>query len=425
MNQENIAILGRGIEGQALERYFQKKGFAQVTVLDEKEDPKAFQNLAQYDRIFRSPGIRLDRPELQGLEAKLTSLTQYFFDHCPCPIIGVTGTKGKGTTSTLIYEMLKADGKDVYLGGNIGLPPTEFLDKLTPQSLVVLELSSFQLEDLKSSPHIAIVLNVTSEHLDHHPNTEAYRQAKTPIVRFQKPADIKIINEDYEGSRAFAALGEGKSYFYSRKKESAAAEAHLHTEEGAEKIIALNKAIADRQDIALRGDHNLENVLPACLAATLLGVPAKTIQKTLRTFKGLPHRLEEVAQIKGVTYVNDSFSTTPETSIAGIQAFAEPLYLIAGGSEKHSDFTEWGKACAAAKNLKAVLLIGETAPRLEAALPDSVNRVHTKTLEASLEWLQNKTEPGNVVLLSPACASFDQFDNYKHRGESFKKMLGR
>ena len=415
MTQENnIAILGYGIEGKATEAYLKKQGIKNLTILDEKDDPRAFADLSPYTKLFRSPGITLEK--LNAPKEKITSHTRLFFEKCPCPIIGVTGTKGKGTTSTLIHLMLKNAGMDSHLGGNIGKPPLNFLDDLKPDSIVVLELSSFQLEDLAQSPNIAVVLNITSEHLDHHPSTEAYRKAKQSIVLHQKPEDKAIINGDYEGSQPFAQLGQGEKFYYSRHDRV----------EGAfidgEQIMALGEPVASTTDIALRGAHNHENVLPACLAAKILKVPNETIQNTLREFTGLPHRLELAAEKNGIKFFDDSFSTTPETSIAGLQAFEEPLYLIAGGSEKHSDFTEWGQACAGSKNLKKILFIGLTAKRMEESLPEGVPFEHVQDLTGAFKLISKEAQPGDVVLLSPACASFDQFKNYKHRGEVFKEM---
>lgn len=456
-----IAILGYGLEGRALAKYLIKQADHEgakldLTICDENReltgldglsnlsDPSspsgrlpehvkirlgdnAFANLAEFDLIYRSPGIPLSRPELQtALEtgAEFSSVTKLFFEKCPCPIIGVSGTKGKGTTSTLIYEILKKAGKQVFLGGNIGEPPLNFLQELTEKSLVVLELSSFQLEDLEKSPHISVVLNITSDHLDYHPTTEEYRKSKQALLKHQTEADFGIINADHEGSKAFSNLGRGKKLFYSTKPQTDTnTAAHL---EG-ENIIVQNEAVAKTSDIALRGAHNLENVLPACFATKLLGVPNETIKSTLRAFQGLPHRLEFVAEASGVKYFNDSFSTTPETSIAAVKSFHEPLYLIAGGSEKHSDFTDWAKVCTESPNLKMVLLMGETAGRMEEALQDALFAkpiVRTENLQAAFEFLKEQVQSGDIVLLSPACASFGLFENYKVRGETFRNLAG-
>ncbi len=435
-----IAILGYGIEGRAIANYLHEHGFLNLTICDEREEihdlPEhanvqlgqlAFEGLTNFDTVFRSPGISLSRPELRSAinsGTQFTSVTKFFFEKCPCRIVGVSGTKGKGTTTSLIYEILKTAGKDAYIGGNIGEAPTKFLDQLTEESIVVLELSSFQLEDLTQSPNIAIVLNITRDHLDYHKDVAEYRQAKEALIKFQSQEDIAIINQDYEGSREFAKLGGGKKLFYSRRE---AADAHVEGED----LIVMGEKIGTVQDIRLRGTHNHENVLPACLAAKLLGVPNETTLQTLRSFQGLPHRLEFAGERNGVQYFNDSFSTTPETSMAAIRAFDEPLYLIAGGSEKHSDFTQWAQACASRPNLKMVLLMGDTADRMEGQLQDAIEQnpreeildiVRIHNLEEAFAFLKSQNRPGNVVLMSPACASFGLFENYKERGRIFKEL---
>jgi len=442
-----IAILGYGIEGRAVTKYLLRHGFKSLTIYDErveiKELPegvktqlgeKAFLNLLGQEVIFRSPGIALLRPELRSVKeagAEFTSQTEYFFENCPCQIIGISGTKGKGTTTVLTSEILKKGAKRVFVGGNLGNPPIDFLDELTPDDIVVLELSSFQLEDLSLSPHLAIVLNVSSDHLDYHSSVTEYKRAKEALVKHQKENDIAIINMDYEGSRAFSTLGAGKKYGYSKGPhgESTLQDAHF---EG-ENIVIFGEVVAQKKDIALRGEHNYENALPACLVGKLFGIENEDIITALREFIGLPHRLEFVCEKNGVKYFNDSFSTTPETSIAGVRAFTEPLILIAGGSEKFSDFTLWARACALATNLKTILLIGLTADRMEEALqgaiaendnpkPTPLQIIRAKSLEDAFLMLKTQALPGDIVLLSPACASFDQFENYKKRGEAFRKL---
>lgn len=414
MNKNSkIAILGAGLEGKAMEAYLQKHGHTDITILDEKEDSEAFADLSGYEIVFRSPGIPVMRPDLQAVKEKLSSVTRYFMEHCPCPIIGVTGTKGKGTTSTLIFKMLEAAGQHAFLGGNIGEPAVNFLDELTPNSIVVLEMSSFQLEDCDRSPHISVVLNISSEHLDYHPTVEAYRMAKRPIMEHQTEEDIAILNADYYGSFDMGRFTQGQIRHYSTNSST-------NICLNGENILVDGETVASTQDIALRGPHNLENVLPACGVAKLLGVPNDKIRKTLQSFTGLPHRLELVGEKEGVQYFNDSFSTTPETSIAGMRSFTEPLILIAGGSDKGADFTEWGQAVDESTNLKALLLIGERAEALQATTKTEAHMC--SDLESAFQWCQENANAGDVVLLSPACASFDQYENYKKRGEHFRQL---
>ena len=359
----------------------------------------------------------------------LTSLTEWFFQNCPCPIIGITGTKGKGTTSTLIYEILKTADYDAYLGGNIGTPPTEFFKKLTPQSVVVLELSSFQIQTLQNSPNIAVILNITSDHLDYHEDIKEYREAKAELVKHQHPHEFIITNADYKTSRDVAKLSNGVHLSVSTQKN---VKSGVQIE--GQKIVLKNDGqtieIMKMKDVGLIGKHNFENILPAVMAATLMDVTPANIKKAVKAFKGLPHRLELVATRKGVKYYNDSFSTTPETSIAGIQAFNSPTILIAGGSEKKSNFKQWAKACMEQKSLKAIILTGkDSADRMEKelnkALKNSKRRLKISRvllLEDAMKEAKTMTKKDWIVLMSPACASFEEFENYKKRGEVFATL---
>ncbi len=425
--------MGKGLEGQSSFDFLKKQG-ADVTLLDEKDDPDYLKNLDKYDLIVRSPGIRLVeslkfKVESQNLE--VTSQTKIFFDLCPCPIIGVTGTKGKGTTSSLIYEMLResfgsAADKSVYLGGNIGVPPLTFLDKLKADSVVVLELSSFQLIDLGKSPHIAVMLMITSEHLDWHKDVEEYIDAKRNILRFQTESDFAVVNRDYPASNESDNQTPAKIYKVSREQS---------VEQGCyvrDNVIYINmngreEKVIDVVDILLPGRHNLENVCAAIMAAIFAGAQMKAIIHVLKTFKGLEHRLELVAEIGGVRYYDDSFSTTPETAIAAIEAFDVPEILILGGSSKKSDFSQLGEVIFDAKNIKAIIGIGEEWETIKPEIKtDRIKIIEgLKSMEEVVKKASELAEDGDVVLLSPACASFDMFENYKDRGEQFKKEVNK
>ncbi len=430
-----IAILGFGIEGKSIAQYLRKEEFTDITVCDQNEEAKIPQDLkqqvgagylddlSQFEVIFRSPGIPVKTKEIQSAAkngSKVTSVTKFFFEKCPGKIVGITGTKGKGTTSSLLYEMLKRANKNAYLGGNIGNSPIEFLDKTTSDSIVVLELGHGQIEDLEKGPEIGIILGVTEDHLDYHPSLESYRRSKHPLIAFQAQDQKAIINIDYEGNQPFLKLGESKKYHISTR-EKVSRGAYL---DGSKLVLdkgLLKTELMDSREVALLGKHNLENVLPASLAATLLGADKESITETIKTFRGLPHRLELVAETNGIKYINDSFSTTPLTSIAAMKAFGKPVILIAGGSEKHADFTEWAEA-AEANSVKKILLIGDTAERMAKSLDEAGYKNHqiTETLEAAFNSLNAK--PGDIVVMSPACASFGLFENYKKRGERFRKL---
>jgi UDP-N-acetylmuramoylalanine--D-glutamate ligase len=443
-----IGILGVGIEGESTANYLKSKGYKDITLLDEKHDlnrfkdsfniiegPRAFKELTQFDFIFRSPGIRKDHKELDYARKKgvrIISAIILFFEQCPCPIIGITGTKGKGTTSTLIYKILKEAGKDVYIGGNIGESPLTFLDKLKPSSIVVLEMSSFQLHDLEKSPHVAVVVKTTSEHLDYHKDLEEYLLAKENIVAHQNQNDAVIANIDFPYHMRYLLKTPAKKYLVSQTKKPANG---AFTERGIIYSTENNKIseICRSDLVGLRGPHNIENILAACAACTFLEIKPELIKKVFIEFKGLPHRLEFIKKVNGVEFYNDSFSTTPETCIAAIQSFTEPEILIAGGSEKQSDYSDLGRAIVERKNLKTVVLMGITGPRIEYAIKKAsetgiVRRCPLKIIKTDNykeAFMAAYLEAGNegVVLLSPASASFDQFENYKKRGEAFRNWV--
>lgn len=444
---KKIAILGFGVEGQSTTRFLLGKK-AKVSVFDVRSrdafDSKLIGELegqgvifgfdkypkdfTSFDFVVRSPGIRPDSAVLEKIKKQkvtLTTATKIFFDLCPCSIIGITGTKGKGTTSSLIYEMLKKQGIDAYLGGNIGIPPLDFLDLLKSDSRVVLELSSFQLQDLHKSPQIAVFLMATSEHLDYHRDVYEYIDSKRNILKYQSALDTAIINKDYPASNESDVYTEGKVYKVSRE---------LSVEEGCfvrdNKVVIKTKdteiAVVDVGDILLPGRHNLENVCAATMASYVAGVNVSNIATVLKEFKGLEHRLELVGIVNGVKYYDDSFSTTPETAIAAIEAFADPEILILGGSSKNSNFENLGKTIREAKNIKAIIGIGDEWEKIKSEIGNT-SSFHIIEGAISMEQIVKAAAAvatlGDVVLLSPACASFDMFKNYKDRGDQFTNQV--
>ncbi|CAN5175087.1 UDP-N-acetylmuramoyl-L-alanine--D-glutamate ligase [soil metagenome] len=446
---KKVAIVGIGVEGLSSAAYLKEKGAA-ITFLDKRNETefepatlqearsvsakqilgeKYLADLAGYEMIVRSPGVKVSTPQLQAAKKNgvvLTSQTQLFLEMCPGKVIGVTGTKGKGTTSSLIYEMLKKQGYNVYLGGNIGKPPFTFLDRVGSQSWVVLELSSFQLQDLTISPHIAVMLMVTSEHLDYHQDTLEYVQAKRQIIAHQTSEDFAVLNRDYPASQESDILTEGKVFWVSRERE---------TDNGCygfgNKIYikrnGFEEELLHTDEILLPGKHNVENACAATMAAILAGVSRKHIVSVLKEFPGLEHRLELVREVDGVRYYDDSFSTTPETAIAAIEAFNSPEILILGGSSKSSDFSLLGEVISDAENIKAVIGIGKEWQRIKEALKEPKIEFllieGADTMEKIVQATATISVPGDVVILSPACASFDMFKNYKDRGEQFKKEV--
>lgn len=405
---QKVAILGYGLEGQDAEKYFKNKR-AEITILDQKFDQNYLKNLDHFDIIVRSPGVYRYLPEIIKAEragVEIASAIKIFFDDCPAKIIGVTGTKGKGTTSTLIYEMLKKAGKDVYLAGNIGKPYLDLLSVISDKSYVVLELSSFQLIDMSKSPHIAVVLNITSDHLDWHKNQKEYLDAKKNIVKHQTRFDYAVINTEYQTPKSFAKETKAKVVYFS--KDTVEAEY--------------------KSKLLLRGEHNLENIAAAAVVAKILKIDDNIIKNVVSNFKGLEHRLELVRTVKGVSFYNDSFATGPQPTIAAIKSFHEPETLILGGSDKGLNYDELGKAITAHKQVKKVIIIGQVGPLIikslnKAGYRGSIINLKQKPMMKIVENAFRNTPHGGVVILSPAAASFDMFANYKDRGNQFKKAV--
>lgn len=403
---KKIAILGYGLEGKDAEKHFLDVGITPV-ILDQKDDPDYLDKLKGFDVIVRSPGVYRYLPEIVEAEKNgvmISSAIKIFFEKCPAKIIGVTGTKGKGTTSTLIYNILKAGGRDAYLSGNIGKPYLELLPKLSKDSFVVMEMSSFQLIDLDISPHISVVLNITSDHMDWHKDQNEYVNAKKNIVKHQSVSDYSIINEEYESSCNFSKETDGKVIFFSKEK------------------------LEDKfkKDLLLRGEHNLENIAAAVAVGKVLIIDEAVILNIVKNFKGLEHRLELVKTVNGVTFYNDSFATGPQPTIAAINSFSEPETLILGGSDKGFSYEELGMMIEERDNIKNIILIGTTGPKIKKYINNLKLKIYNLKF-ASMEEIVGKsfqiTKPGGVVILSPASASFDMFKNYKDRGFQFKKAV--
>jgi UDP-N-acetylmuramoylalanine--D-glutamate ligase len=445
--KKHAAVVGFGVEGHSAAAFLLAHGY-KVTVFDEKKSREKaassfgplkeqgasyvhapFSDFAGFTLIVVSPGVRIDRPAI--LEAKrrgseVTTATNIFMDRVPCPVIGVTGTKGKGTTSALITEMHKAAGRDAHLGGNIGTPPLDFLEKLTPESVVVLELSSFQLMTIRKSPHIAVILMVTSEHLDYHRDTDEYVDAKAGIVRFQGSDDYTVVNIDYPNSVAVSGLSGNTPIEVSTRDQvdygCYATQSDIIWAEHGDIV-----KVAKVSDIFIPGRHNWENVCAAVAVAKLSGISNKAIRKVIQEFRGLPHRIEFVREAGGVRYYDDSFSTTPETAVAAIHAFDQPKVIVLGGSGKGSDFTELGKTIAQSDSIRAVIGIGAEWPRIKMKIAHPAQEVTViegcRTMPEIVDAARSVSEPGDVVIMSPACASFDMFKNYKDRGDQFKSAV--
>jgi UDP-N-acetylmuramoylalanine--D-glutamate ligase len=401
---KNVAVLGYGLEGQDAEKFLKSQG-AKITILDKKFDQNYLNELSEFDIIVRSPGVYRFLPEIVKAEKNgviVTSPIKIFFERCLGRIIGVTGTKGKGTTSTLIYEILKADKRDVYITGNIGKPYLELLPKFTKDSWIVMEMSSFQLIDLDISPHIAVVLNITLDHMDWHKNREEYVEAKRNIVSHQKPEDFAVINFDYDTPKSFVGSVKGKLIEFSKSTLESKFE----------------------NDLLLRGVHNLENIAAAVAVGQILRIDDDTISGAVKSFKGLEHRLELVDTINGVTFYNDSFATGPQPTIAAINSFTEPETVILGGSDKGLDYRDLRLEIESRENVKNIILIGEIGEKIGGGIKNKnvVNLGKTSMVKIVRKAFKI-TPKGGVVILSPAAASFDMFKDYKERGLQFKKAV--
>jgi UDP-N-acetylmuramoylalanine--D-glutamate ligase len=440
LQDRHIGLLGFGIENRALAHFLQSRKIP-FSVCDPRQPDAPLANvrewrigtdyldgLTDFDLLFRTPGLSCLNPCLKAAREsgiEISSQTRLFLQLCPAPILGITGTKGKGTTTSILHSLLATDAARVFSGGNIGRPPIAFLDKLRSDDRVVLELSSFQLQDLDLSPDIALVLSITEDHLDYHTDRTEYITAKRPICSHQKATDILIVNQDCPTARSFAAHSPAAIWHYSAAAPVAQGAWVDNNKLWARRPSEEATVICPTTDIPLRGKHNDANAAAAVAAAMAFGAPTAAFAAAIRSFKGLPHRIEYVANHNGTCYYNDSLATTVDAAVAAINSFDEPLLLIAGGASKGADFGALG-ACIAASSIHTVLLTGEEAPRIEAAMRQAgckTSVLYCRDLAEAVTIARDTTQSGDVVLLSPACASFDQFSNYAERGNLFKKLV--
>ena len=427
-----IAILGYGDQGRAARDYWSSAEHT-LTICDQDESlilpddvqlqlgPDYLKGLAEFDVIVRSPSVHPNdilAANDPAVMAKVTTVTNEFLRICPTKnVIGVTGTKGKGTTSTLVTKMLEAMGKRVHLGGNIGTPPLDLLkNNIHSEDFVVLELANFQLIDLQYSPHIAVCLMVVPEHLNWHTDFTEYVAAKSQLFLHQSPDDVAVYFADSEVSEQIAHCSLGfKIRYY--------AEPGAYVEDG--RIIMDGQSICRVDELKLLGKHNWQNACAAITTVWQINQDVPALRNVLTTFTGLDHRLELVREVGGVKYYNDSFGTTPETAIVAIEAFDEPKIVILGGSDKGADYTELGKVVAS-NNVRAAIVLGETAPKIKHALTVAGYKTTLDggtNMESIMRKLSEVAQSGDVVLFSTGSASFDMFANYKDRGEQFRAAV--
>jgi UDP-N-acetylmuramoylalanine--D-glutamate ligase len=423
-----VAIAGYGAEGKVSAEYWRAKG-AEVTIVDESETighvpeefhtllgPGVFNKLDSFGLVIRAPGVD---PRRLKTTSPVSSATNEFFSRCPAPIIGVTGTKGKGTVCSLIAAMFIADGRRVHLVGNIGAPALAELANIEPNDVVVYELSSFQLWDAEFSPTTAVVLMIEEDHLDIHSDMADYVEAKRRIVARQSPEDIVFYHPTNKYSRAIAETSHGMRVRY------ASAESVVVRDDS---FWAGDDQIASTKYLQLVGWHNLENACAAIAVARHHHVSIDAIVKGMQTFKGLPHRLQFVAEIDGVRFYDDSISTTSGSAIAALGAFESGKVIILGGSDKGADFVEVVEACKSHEaKVVAVGAMGERVAELCAQIGVVYERVEGG-MQDIVAKANDIAHDGDVVILSPAAASFDMYMNYADRGEQFieaVKRLGR
>ena len=448
---KKVAFIGAGVSHKRCIAQFVELG-AQVTLCDQKKSLDDFGDYADtlrrlnvnlslgehytdgfagQDIIMRTPGYEYYKPELQAAKAAgalVTSEVELFFAFCPCEIVAVTGSDGKTTTTTLISKFYEAAGRKVHLGGNIGAALLPMLPEVRPEDVAVVELSSFQLISMHQSPKIAVVTNVTPNHLDHHKNMQEYIDAKRNILLYQNPPCRAVLGYENEISRSMQKDCKGRQVWFTRLHDTDNG-AFLRKEDNM-LCMAEDGVVTPflaQKDIKLRGLHNIENLLAA--AAAVWGeVPVEAIQKVGSTFTGVEHRIEPVRTLDGVLYYNDSIGTSPTRTIAGLRSFDQKVILIAGGYDKHIPYEPLAPEIVA--HVKNLVLMGATGPRIEKALREdpgfneaALPIQHADNMQHAVELARAAAKPGDIIILSPASASFDLYPNFEVRGHEFKNIV--
>lgn len=451
LRNKTVAVIGIGVSNRPLIELLLSRGVA-VTACDKKDratlgapaeelvgkgcrlrlGPDYLKDLTE-DVIFRTPGMRPDLPELNAAVERgstLTSEMEVFFEVCPCPILAVTGSDGKTTTTTIIAELLRAAGKTVHLGGNIGHPLLSETGGMKAEDIAVLELSSFQLMTMTRSPHIAVVTNLAPNHLDVHKDYAEYISAKENIFTHQSASDIAVFNADNEVTRSFVGRQRGTLRTFSRR-ETVGRGAYLAPDDAGEgQAIWMSNENGRRQvlplaEIKLPGIHNVENYMAAIAAVDRL-VPDKIIRDFAKNFGGVEHRIELVRELDGVRYYNDSIASSPSRTIAGLNAFPEKVILIAGGKDKGISYDSLGPVVN--EHVKLLILCGATAGVIRASVEQAENYGGLEIADAedyhqAVSLARSRAKEGDVIILSPASTSFDRFANFMERGRVFKEIV--
>ncbi|HEV2401652.1 MAG TPA: UDP-N-acetylmuramoyl-L-alanine--D-glutamate ligase [Candidatus Sulfotelmatobacter sp.] len=442
LNGKRALVVGLGKSGVASALFMKARG-ARVTVSDTKSGDELRNEIPTLldhgitvetgghgDRTFRdqdlivvSPGVPVDAPPLvqaRSLGETVIGEIELAAQFLPGPIVAITGSNGKTTTTALTGEILAAGGLPVLVGGNIGTPAISFAERAKPETIIVLEVSSFQLETIQTfRPKIAVILNVTPDHLDRHRTFEIYADAKARIFENQQSSDFAVLNADDPTCVSMGKRTRAQVFWFSRQKE---------VEQGAwvrDGNIVFRDAKGQREilqvsDIPLKGAHNLENVLAAVCSGVLMGCPPDKIRQAVHDFKAVEHRLEFVATIGGVDYYNDSKATNVDATVKALESFPANIHLILGGKDKGSPYTVLNDLIR--QRVKRIYTIGAAAAKIESQVKGA-EIVHAETLENAIRKAHAAAQPGDIVLLAPACASFDQFKSYEHRGKMFKQIV--
>jgi len=441
-NNKRVLVVGLGKSGVASALFLQKRG-ARVTVSDAKPQGQLGEEIPilldhgvivetgghgertfhGQDLIVVSPGVPVDSPPLQqarSLGEPVIGEVELAAQFLPKKIVAITGSNGKTTTTTLIGQIIAAGGYPTHVGGNIGTPAVSLVDAAQPESVIVLEVSSFQLETIQTfRPQVAVVLNVTPDHIDRHGTFETYVDAKARIFENQRSDDFAILNADDSICVGLAARTRAQVFWFSRRKEVQQGafvrdgRMLFRDSSGQQEIILAS-------EIPLKGAHNLENVLAAICAGVLMKCPPDRIRAAVSNFKAVEHRLEHVATIRGVEYYNDSKATNVDATIKALESFPANIHLILGGKDKGGDYAVLNDVLR--ERVKRVYTIGAAAAKIESQIKGA-EIIHAESLDHAVRQATKNAKPGDIVLLAPACASFDQFRNYEHRGKVFKDLV--
>lgn len=443
IKNKDVRVIGIGISNIPLIKYLVMLG-ANVTACDKRSAEQLGDVYGELDAlgvkmilgdnyldditqpiVFKTPGMRYDVPQLVKARengSNVISEMELFFDLCPAHITAVTGSDGKTTTTTLIYKMLTAQGYKTWLGGNIGNPLLTEVENMTGNDKVVLELSSFQLHTMRKSPQIAVMTNITPNHLDMHKDYQEYIDAKKNIMLYQNSSCRLVVNKDNDVTCQIGDEAKGEVLYFSRKSDADVCIAD-------DMIMRMGKPILNIHDIKIPGNHNIENYMTA-IAAVGDMVDGEVIREVARTFGGVEHRIELVRELDGVKYYNSSIDSSPNRTKNTLSVFPEKVIMISGGKDKGIPYDEMGEVIA--KYVKVLILIGATADKIEKALNDEINRsgngkdievIRVTEYAEAVNNARAKAQPGDIVVLSPASTSFDMFKNFEERGKLFKKLV--